>query len=66
MMKQGYGVTTFIVRLQPNKDELSDPEVVHFYNQRGEASENRNPRSFAVISPSPDCPVGTFMPMQHG
>ena len=24
-----------------NKDELSDPEVVHFYNQRGEASENR-------------------------
>ena len=24
-----------------NKDELSDPEVVHFYNQRGESSENR-------------------------
>ena len=23
-------------------------------------------RSFAVISPPPDCPVGTFMPMQHG
>ena len=24
-----------------NLDDLSDPEVVHFYNQRGEASENR-------------------------
>ena len=24
-----------------NLDELSDPEVVHFYNQRGESSENR-------------------------
>ena len=24
-----------------NMDDLSDPEVVHFYNQRGEASENR-------------------------
>ena len=51
-----------------NKDELSDPEVVHFYNQRG-ASQFRaktESRSFAVISPPPDCPVGTFMPMQHG
>ena len=37
MMKQGYGVATFIVRLQPTWMSY----LVHFYNQRGESSENR-------------------------
>ena len=56
---------TFIVRLQPTRMSYQTPRWCIFITSVASRAKTES-RSFAVISPPPDCPVGTFMPMQHG